>query len=400
MPNPKSLLVTTALAVAFSLTPLVQTDAEEQAPAATQAPVPPAIRVVSADKRELVDALAVTGTIVAREEASVGTDLNGLAVLALNADQGDTVKKGQVLAVLDRSLLDTQLAQAEASRAQAEASAAQVGAQIADAEVTVRQATDSLRRTQELQKKRVATQAQLDDATNALDSAKARLGAAQKALTASQAQLAVIEAQKQNIVVQIGKTEVRAPADGLVLSRSATLGGVVSTSAAPLFRIAIHGEFELAADVAEIEMPRLRKGMPAAVKLPGLRDPLQGSVRLVSPEISQKSRLGSIRVSLPVEEAVRAGNFARASVEISRRETVAVPSSAVIYADDKAFLQVVENDTVKTAPVTLGTRSGEWIEVASGVRQGADVVARAGTFVADGDRVKPVRDENTGAVTP
>ena len=76
---------------------------------------PPAIRVVAAERRELVETLSVNGTVVARDEAAAGTDLNGLTVIALNADIGDLVKKGDVLAVLDRSMLDTQLAQMQAT---------------------------------------------------------------------------------------------------------------------------------------------------------------------------------------------------------------------------------------------------------------------------------------------
>ena len=96
--------------------------------------------MVAAERRELVETLSVNGTIVARDEAAAGTDLNGMIVTALNADIGDIVKKGDVLAVLDRSMLDTQLAQMQATRAQAEASVAQMEAQIADARIGVKQA--------------------------------------------------------------------------------------------------------------------------------------------------------------------------------------------------------------------------------------------------------------------
>ena len=196
---------------------------------------PPAIRVVAAEKRELVERLSVNGTIMAREEAAVGTDLNGLTVLALNADIGDTVRKGEVLAVLDRSMLDTQLAQMDATRAQAEANIAQMEAQIGDAEVAVRQAEEALERAEALQLKGVATDAQRDNAVNALDSARARLDSAKKAAAASEAQLGVVDAQKRNVMVQIEKTDLRAPADGLILARDATLGGVVMPGSGPLF---------------------------------------------------------------------------------------------------------------------------------------------------------------------
>lgn len=389
-----ALLGATMLAAA----PAVSFAAEEAAPVVKQAP--PSIRVVTAEKRELVETLSVNGTIVAREEAAVGTDLNGLTVIALNADEGDVVKKGDVLAVLDRSMLDTQLAQTNASYAQAEANIAQMRAQIGDAKVSVRQATEGLERADALQKKGVATEAQRDNAVNALDSAKAKLDSAEKALASSQAQLAVVEAQKQNVLVQISKTELRAPADGLILARDATLGGVVMTGSAPLFRIAIDEEFELAASVAETELPRLAKGMSAAVWMPGLDRPIVGTLRRISPEVDQTSRLGSIRISLGKDSAARAGNFARGEVELLRREGVAVPASAVMYVGSDAFLQAVEDGKVRTRPVTLGARSGDLVEIVSGLAEGDEVVARAGTFVVDGDLVTAVRTEATGAVKP
>ena len=114
--------------------------------AAAKAPTPPSIRVVAAETRDVVEKLSVTGTIVAREEANAGTDLNGMIVNRLNADQGDRVAKGDVLAVLDRSALDTDMAQNEASRLQAEANVSQTQSQIADAEVAVRQAGEALER--------------------------------------------------------------------------------------------------------------------------------------------------------------------------------------------------------------------------------------------------------------
>jgi HlyD family secretion protein len=360
----------------------------------------PAIRVVTAGRQELVETLAVNGSIVARDEAAAGTDLNGMIVTVLNADIGDRVKKGDVLAVLDRSMLNTELAQMQATRAQNEASVAQMDAQIADARVAVKQANESLQRIVALQQKAVATQAQLDDAQNAADSARAKLDTAAKALAATQAQSAVIDAQIQRVEVQIAKTELRAPADGLVLARSATVGGVVSATSGPLFRLAIGGEFELEATVAETRLPRLAPGMKAEVVLPGFDGKVEGSVRRIAPEIDQKSRLGLIRIALPKDAPAHAGSFARAQVELARREGVAVPTSAVLYDGDQALLQVVENGRIATTEVTLGARANGFVEVVSGIGEGTDVVARAGTFVADGDMVTPVRGEQTGSIKP
>lgn len=373
-------------------------------PASAATPTPPAIRVVAAERRELTETLSVTGTIVPRQEAAAGTDLNGLTVTALDADEGDKVRAGEVLARLDRSSLDTQLAQADASRAQAEASIAQARAQIGDAEVGVRQAGEALERSTALQAKGVATKAELDNAVNASDSARAKLVSAQKALAVSQAQLGIIDAQRESVLLQIAKTEVKAPADGLVLARNATLGGVVSASGGPLFTIAIDGQFELDATVPETALPTLAEGMKATVMVAGGKKQLPGAIRLISPEVDQKSRLGSIRITLPADCIARSGNFARGDIEIASRDGVAVPASAVIFRGRDAFLQRVDDGRVSTVPVQLGVRADGFVEVVSGLEEGQEIVSRAGTFVADGDMVTPVptstRGEITGAIKP
>jgi HlyD family secretion protein len=371
---------------------------EEAAPA--KAPAPPAIRVVAAVERDIVEKLAVSGTVVAREEANAGTDLNGMIVNQLNADQGDRVTKGQVLAVLDRSALDTQMAENEASRIQAEANIAQTESQIADAEVAVRQANEGLGRATALHKKGFATQADLDNAVNAKDSATAKLETAKRALQWSKSQIAIIEAQEKSIQIQLDKTEVKAPCDGLVLSRNATVGGIVSSSGGPLFRLALKSEFELAADIAETALPKLAQGMPSEISVAGWDAPVAGKIRLIAPEVNQTSRLGMIRISLASDPMPRVGNFGRAEIETLHRRGIAVPASAVIYADGKSFLQKVVEGRVSTVPVKLGVRAEGYVEVLSGIVAGDEVVARAGTFVADGDMVTPVRGEETGALRP
>ncbi len=369
-------------------------------PPAVVVQTPPAIRVAAATRRELVETLSVTGTVAAREEAAAGTDLSGLTVTRLDAEQGDLVAKGDVLAVLDRSALDVQHAQIQASRAQAVAAAAQVKSQIADAEIGVRQAGETLERARTLQDKGIAAKSQLDSAVNAYDSARAKLSTAEKALAAAEAQIAVVDAQGRNVLLQISKTEVRAPADGLVLARNATLGGIVSAAAGPLFRIAIGSEFELAATVSETALPSIAVGMPVHVAVAGAASPVEGKVRRISPEINQVSRLGSLRIALAPDSGARAGNFARGEIELVRREGISVPASALVYRGAEAFLQLVEGGKVRAVPVTVGVRAGAMVEIVEGIAEGQEVVARAGTFVADGDMVTPVREDATGAVRP
>ncbi len=367
---------------------------------ATEAPQSaPAIRVAAVTRHELIETLDVTGSIVPRQEAAVGVDVSGLIVRELNADKGDMVKKGDVLARLDRTALETQLVQLDASKAQADAGVAQAKAQVTGAEVSVRQASETLERARTLQEKGVAAQSQLDNAVNGLDSAQAQLETAGKAVASAEAQLAVIAAQRRDVEERLGKTEVRAPADGLVLARNATLGGIVSASGGPLFRIAMNGELELAATVSETSLAKLKVGMPVKVSVAGV-DSLDAQIRFIDPEIDAKTRLGTVRIRLPAHDSVRSGNFARGTIETLRREGLAVPASALLYKGAEAFVQKVVDGTIRTTPVTAGARAGAEVEVTGGLAEGDEVVSRAGTFVTDGDKVTPVRDIATGAVAP
>lgn len=397
--NSMKFLMSLALALGLTSSVSVSGFAEEKA-AETHHIKAPVINVVPASQNEMVATLTVTGTIVPRQEVAVGTDVAGLLVLELNADQGDVVKEGDILARLDKSSLEIQLAQIEAQRAAAEASIAQSEAQIVDAEIAVRQALEALGRARALSAKGINSKMELDNATNAHDSANARLNTARQALAATKSQLQLVAAQKRDVMLRIQKADVRAPASGVVLSRNALLGGIVSFNAGPLFRMARDQDFELAANIPEVDLPRLKENMPVAVRVSGLEEPVSGRVRLISPEITASSRLGSVKIALERNPAIRPGNFARAVIELARRDSISVPLSAIVYHGKSALVQVVKDGVVESRKIDLGIRSDRAVEVLKGLNEGEDVVARAGTFVANGDRVTAVRvtNEATGAV--
>jgi HlyD family secretion protein len=398
--NSKKVLISLALALSLSSSMSASGFAEEKAVAAVQETKAPVINVTPASKTEMVATITVTGTIVPRQEVAVGTDVAGLLVLELNADQGDVVKEGDILARLDKSSLEIQLAQIEAQRAQADASIAQSEAQIVDAEIAVRQAQEALERARALSAKGINSKMELDNATNAHDSANARLNTAQQALLATKSQLQLVAAQKRDVLLRLEKADVKAPASGVVLSRNALLGGIVSFNAGPLFRIARDQDFELAANIPEIDLPQLKENMPVAVRVSGMDEPVAGRVRLISPEITASSRLGSVKIALDRNPAIRPGNFARAVIELTRRDGISVPLSSVVYHGRSALVQVVKDGVIESRKVELGIRNDRAVEILQGLAEGEDVVARAGTFVANGDRVTPVRvtDEATGSV--
>lgn len=372
------------------------------APTAEQAgPKAPSIRVVPAAMREIVEHVSATGSITAREQALVGADVAGLIVEELFFDVGDVVKKGDQLARLDRSNLELQLAQLAAQRAQIDANLEQAKSQTVDAAVAVKQAREQLDRVTPLVKKGIAAKSQLDSANNSLDSAMARAASAEQAVKVVESQVAVLDAQRKQTELQLQKTELLSPVDGIVLSRSAALGQVVSGAAGPLFTIAEGQAFELSAEVAESDLARLAPGMRADVTLPGRSEPLVGEIRLISPQVDARSRLGTVKIALPVEPALRVGSFATGRIELARKTALALPSAAVLYRGRDAYVQKVVGGRVASTDVTLGLRENDFVEIASGLGDGDEVVSRAGTFIGDGDEVTPVRDgEMTGAVQP
>jgi len=206
------------------------------------------------------------------------------------------------------------------------------------------------------------------------------------------------EAQRRELQLRVAKTEIKAPTDGLVLSRSARIGAIVSGGGEPLFRLAEDGAIELEAQVPEAELAQIAVGQPVKVTVQGAPEGIQGSVRLVAPRIDNTSRLGRLRVALPADVKVNAGAFARGTVELARREVVAIPVSAVVTTAGEATTQVVVDGKIQTRPIKTGISGRGLVEVVDGVVAGEAVVLRAGTFVRDGDAVTPVeaQDETKG----
>ncbi len=113
-------------------------------------------------------------------------------------------------------------------------------------------------------------------------------------------------------------------------------------------------------------------------------------MRLISPAVDRTTRLGLVRVLLGKDPNLRIGTFARGEIVIGRGTGLAVPRSAVLFGKSGPTVQAVENDIVVTRPVTLGLSEADHIEVKSGIAEDALVVAKSGTFLRNGDRVRPV----------
>jgi HlyD family secretion protein len=377
---------------ALSLLVSAASPALAQAPAAPAGPkAGPSVTVTRAEISEIVQSVVVSGSMIARDEVLVQPEVDGLSIVALLAEEGDRVSTGQVLARLSRTTLEVQQTQNEAQIARAEAAIAQANAQIGEAQANLVAADNNFERTQTLRNSGNVSNETFDLRSAAARAARARLNSANQALAIATADLALAKAQGRDIEVKLGRTEIKAPQGGIVSRRSAKLGGTAAMSAAePLFRIIADGAVELEAEVAEVELPGLKLGQPVAVTPAGATQALAGTIRLIAPEVDKASRLGRVRVALVGNPPVAIGSFARGVIETGRKRAVTLPLSAITYARTGATVQSVTDGKVTTKPVKLGLAGGGRAEILSGIAEGETVVARAGTFVRDGDVITPV----------
>jgi HlyD family secretion protein len=313
----------------------------------------------------------------------VSPEVEAMAVTEILVEEGDRVTKGQVLARLSRSAVEVEGAQAEANIAQARA-------QIAETKASVFESQQALDRAKTLVKTKTLSDAVYDQRMSAWQVSDARLKAAEQ-------NLKVAEAQKQQVDLRLQRTDIKAPTAGIVSRRNIRIGAIVSMVAEPSFRLIEDGAIELQADVVDATLARFQSGQNARISAAGASEPLNGTIRLISPEVNSTTRLGRVRVALPLDAKVSIGSFASGVIEVGRQTAVTVPISAITVSAGKSTVQIVADSKIVTRDVQIGLRSPTRVEIKSGVAENELVVSRAGSFLRDGDAVTPVETGASGA---
>jgi HlyD family secretion protein len=364
--------------------------ATETAPAEAAATVLPAITVSEVIETTVRDRILVSGLVEPVERVQVAPLIEGQPILTLDADIGDMVTEGQVLATLSSTTLELEKSQNAASLASARATIAQAEAQLLEAQSAASEAVRVNERTASLRAQGTASQAAADTAAANAIAATARVTVAAQSLEAARAQLALVQAQLANVELNLTRTRVVAPVGGEVIARNATLGSIATATGQPMFVIIKDNALELRGDVAESDLTRLQAGQPALLRLVGAAESLSGTVRLVEPSIDTATRLGGVRISIDVPGSVRSGMFAEAEVIAAERNGLVVPVTALGSMDGETVVMKVTDGTVARTVVTTGIRDGANVEILEGLARGDTVVTKAGAFVRDGDRINPV----------
>ncbi len=321
------------------------------------------VTVVVPGQTTIAGMINASGTIAARREMPVGVAGEGGRVVQVLVDAGDWVRAGQVLAVIDRAVQTQQIA----------SQAANVEVAAADA----RLAQANLDRALKLVERGFISKADVDRLTATRDAAVARVGVARAGLGELRERTA-----RLNIV---------APAAGLVLTRAAEPGQIVSPGAGVLFSIAREGQMEMRARISEADLARISVGAVAEVTPVGMDRSFTGEVWQISPTIDQNTREGLARIALRYDAALRPGGFASARLKSGVVTAPLLPESAILSDEKGTYVYVIGDDNkAQRRPVKTGEVSEKGIAVLEGITGRERIVLRAGGFLNPGDKVQPV----------
>ena len=302
--------------------------------------------------------ISASGSIVAWQEAVIGAETGGLSIMILHADVGDKVKKGQLLAEFTRNSVEAEVLRYEAALASARASLAQA---VANAD-----------RARIVQGSGALSDQQISEYLAGEKTAKANVDLAK-------AQLAV---QK----VTLSQTRIEAVDDGVITSRSALLGQVVSAGT-ELFRLQRKGRLEWKAEVDATQLPQVKPGAKSEITLPSGKL-VEGTVRLVEPTLSTSTGRAFVYVRLPDINFATSGMFAGGRIEAGLNSVLAVPESAVVLRDGRSYVfEVGKDNKVIRRPVTVGQHRGDMVEISRGITEMESIVTSGAAFLSDGDLV-------------
>lgn len=322
--------------------------------------VPPLITVVVPSLGNVDSTVSLTGLISAVNDMPIGVEGDGGRVSAVLVEPGDHVKRGQVLARLNPLTAQSQVDSAQASLEELKADAASARAEYERAT----KARDSFS-VEEFERRRTA------------------------AVTA-EAKAKAAEAQLSTARTVWQRTTVVAPSDGIVLTRAAEVGQIAMPGSPALFRLARDGAIEMRGEVAEQDMPRLKVGQIAMVRLDGVADPFAGRVWQVGAVIDGVTRQGTVRIALPAEnQNLRPGAFARADIQAGATVGVIVPQTAVLSDEQGTYTLIVgANDRVERRAINVVGARAQGLLVDRGLTGNERVVAVAGAFLRAGEQVK------------
>lgn len=365
------------------------------APAQSKPAAGQSVTVAPVQQTTIRHRLEATGTVAAHDMLPILPQATGLQIQQVLVEEGDTVQAGQPLAILDSSVLQAQLQQAQADYTAAQAVVRQKQAALSQEQAKQAQASSNLQRYQNLAGQGAISQQDLESYSTTASTAQSSVQVAQANIGSANADLASKQAIIQKLQTQIAQTVVRAPADGVIAEKLAHVGDVTSGSN-KLFSIIRNGSIELQVQLPAAQLAQVRVGAIARVTSDAdARINVQGRIREVAPLVDAQTRQATVKIDLPSSALLHPGMFLRAAIETDAAPGLAIPAKAVLpQQSGGARVYVVDAEgTAHAKSVQLGDRQpggNALIEVVDGLSASDRVVVAGAGYVKDGDRVTVV----------
>jgi len=350
-------------------------------PAVSSTPQTVQAHIVESVERQVPLNLGSTGTVQARESAMVSAQVMGRIQQVL-VREGDSVRAGQTLVVLDDTALRSSVEQAQAGvkAAQSAQAAAQTNAALA---------ASTLARYKQLDAQKSVSPQELDEVSRRAEAAAANLEAVR-------AQTDAARAQENGTRTMASYTRLVAPFAGTVTSRMAD-PGTMAAPGVPLLKIDQAGPLQLNASVDESAIGAIHKGMKVPVTIDSASSSnLGGTVAEIVPAADPTSHSFLVKIDLPSSSQIRAGMYGTAMFANGTKEAILIPRSAVIARGSLSCAFVLDSQGVSQLRyLTLGAAQGGLVEVLSGISTGEKLVDApsdrdlAGKHVEFGEGVRP-----------
>jgi RND family efflux transporter MFP subunit len=353
---------------------------------------PRRVQVVKAEKRKIPRTVVAVGTLAAEDRAELGFKVPG-RLARWDVDLGSPVRAGQVLAELDARDYELRRDRARAALEQARARLGlPVGGDtdeldplgvgiVRQAKARLEQATVNLDRSRELRDQGILAQADFDATEAAFKVAQSQYNDALEEVNNRRSILAERRSDLALAEQQLQDTRLVAPFSGAVQQRRSNLGEYLAAGA-PVLTLVKLTPLRLRLDVPEREALAIRSGQEVAVRTEGADEAWPGRIVRLSPAIEEAIR--SLIVEAEVDNSkglLRPGSFARAEILTeSGGDSVVVPSSSLVLFAGIEKVVTVKDGKALERPVTTGRRSGDVVEIVSGLEDGEAVVVKPGNL--------------------
>jgi multidrug efflux pump subunit AcrA (membrane-fusion protein) len=357
---------------------------EPAKPAAFAAPVP--VETLTLAPVALPEIYEATGTVHARVSSTLSARTMG-NLREVRVQAGDTVKAGQVLAVIDSRDADTGLRQAEAAAHEAEEARPESDSAVAAAKAQFDLAESTHARMKSLFDDKSITAQEYDEAQARLRVAQAGYQMAQARRRQFDSKIRQAGEAVAQAKLQKGYAEIVAPFNGIVIERKAE-PGMLAAPGTPVLVVEQSGVYRLEAAVEESRLGQIHPGTAVAVRLDAFGKDIAARVAEIVPALDPGSRSFTVKIDLPGQPGLRSGMYGRALFHFGERQALAVPPSAIVREGQLSKVYVIDAGTARARLLTTGAGDAARVEILSGLAAGERIAARVPPGLSDGSRVE------------